>query len=109
MLCSSVSCNSGRPCLTDGFWLTASFRSGRPGLSGPGKPHAATIACLGYPFVVGLRALKDELVAVIRRHAPDWTAPSVHDLGISLGGVFAWLADTRARYSDQVADAAALS
>jgi hypothetical protein len=28
-----------------------------------------------------LRALASEMVAVVRRHSPDWTAPAEHDPG----------------------------
>ena len=56
-----------------------------------------------------VRALTSDLVAVVRRHAPSWTAPADEDLGILLVDLFAWLADVLIEYQDRIADEAALS
>ena len=56
-----------------------------------------------------VRALTSDLVAVVRRHAPSWTARPDEDPGIALVDLLAWLADVLIAYQDRIADEAALS
>jgi predicted phage baseplate assembly protein len=50
------------------------------------------------------QALVDEARLLIPRHAPTWTDHNVHDPGITLIELFAWLAETQIYTLDQVTD-----
>ena len=56
-----------------------------------------------------VRALTSDLVTVVRRYAPSWTARTDEDPGIILVDLFTWLADVVTEYQDRIADEAALS
>jgi hypothetical protein len=63
---------------------------------------------LGPLTTEGVRALAADLVAVVRRYAPGWTARADDDPGIILVELFAWLADTLVDYQARIANEAAL-
>src|SRR3981189_2097747 len=56
-----------------------------------------------------LRGLTEDLVSMIRRHAPDWSAPSVNDPGTTVVSCLAWFADTLAKHQSWASDDGALS
>jgi phage tail-like protein len=50
-----------------------------------------------------LSALATEIMAVVRRHDPDWTGSSDSDPGITLLELQAWIADVISGYQDRIA------
>jgi hypothetical protein len=55
-----------------------------------------------------LRALTGEMVAVVRRHAPEWTGSNVQDPGTALLELLAWVVNALGDAQDRVADEAYL-